>query len=191
MPLVLTHPTCDALPDAARRALCDPAPVYLTLAEAGDRTLVLAVHVEDDRSWDGPYHESRAYWTSWKAAEQPVFGINPSPVADFLAGLGPVTGRSDAWARLSLVADDMGGSGDRVPSIAVAEDAVTADPKHPGGFIGRTSYVDALSCECSVQWTKVYALEFQVTAGGVVSHDEKMTSCEAWPKSATKDVCGK
>lgn len=205
MPLILTHPACDDLPAAARKALCDPPAAYVTLAEDGDRKLAIAVHVEDGRAWDGPYFERRAYWTSWKTDE------DSDRVGAFLAGLGPVTGRADAWARMTLVAGEMGGSGGGPPSVVVPEGenaacpaglgdfahghdlacGVMADPAHPGAFIGRTSYVDALSCECSVTWSKVYLVEFHVTPDGVVSHTAKQAACDAWPKWATKDVCGK
>lgn len=183
MPLVLEHPTCAQLPAAARKAVCETEPASVTVAEAGDRKLVVALHVDDGRPWDGPYLETRAVWASWKPA------ADESAIGELLAGLGPVTGRKDAWTRLALRTELMSaGDGGR---IVVPEDAVLADDAHPGAFVAKSSYVDALSCECSVTWTKSYAIEFSIAADGAITHTEKMTSCEAYPRSATKDVCGK
>lgn len=183
MPLVVTHPICEQLPAAARKAVCETPPEGITVAEAGDRTLVLALQVEDGRPWDGPYLETRAVWASWKPA------ADEGALAELLAGLGPVTGRKDAWTRLSLFTELMG-SGDS-GRVVVPEEAVVADEAHPGAFVAKSTYTDNLSCECSVTWTKAFSIEFHIGADGTITHAEHMTSCDAFPKSASKEVCGR
>lgn len=185
MALVLTHPTCEQLPAEARAAVCGTVPEVITLAEVGDRKLVVGVHVQDDRAWDGGYTERRTVWASWKP------DADDDAVTELLLGAGPVTGAADAWARIALIAEQMGGTGGDGGAVVVPEASVQADRAHPGEYVARTTFLEIQSCECSVNWTKAYIADFRVTASGVVSHVETRTSCDVSPKSARREVCGK